>query len=68
MAFCDHCLGQRYDRARVLRTLRQMRRDLGTSRASARAADALAAAIRTIRALDIPHLDPPDLDDGTVIH
>ena len=28
MSFCEHCQGQRFDRARVLRALRKLREDL----------------------------------------
>jgi hypothetical protein len=28
MSYCDHCSGQRFDRAQVLRTLRGLRRTL----------------------------------------
>jgi hypothetical protein len=55
MGFCEHCEGQRFDRARVLRALRASRR---TVRKNSRADQALHAAIKTIRAMEIPHLDP----------
>jgi hypothetical protein len=54
MGFCEHCEGQRFDRARVLRALRASRK---TVRKHSRADDALLAAIRAIRALEIPHLE-----------
>ena len=55
MSFCEHCEGQRFDRARVLRALRQLRKDL---RADRRRADAaLDLALKTVRTLDIPHLE-----------
>lgn len=69
MAFCEHCTGQRYDRARVLRALRQLRRNhvAGSRRDPTDAI--LSAAIQAIRALDVPHLDPPpDVNESTVIH
>jgi hypothetical protein len=37
MSFCEHCQGQRFDRAQVLRALRDARRRLrqsGTSKAA----------------------------------
>ncbi|MSO30707.1 MAG: hypothetical protein EXQ48_07155 [Acidobacteria bacterium] len=67
MGFCDHCKGQRFDRAQVLRALR-------ASRWSAREADpacarVLALAIEAVRSLEIPHLeDAEELVDGEVIH
>ena len=66
MSFCEHCEGQRFDRARVLRALRQLRKQLrGSDR---RAADmALAEAMKAVRALDIPHLELLDLG-GEIIH
>ena len=65
MSFCEHCEGQRFDRARVLRTLRQLRRELrGTDRG---AAEAVGAALHAIRTMDIPHLElEEDIDE--VVH
>jgi hypothetical protein len=68
MSFCDHCSGQRFDRAQVLRALRKRLRE---SKRSGEVEQVLAFAIETIRSLEIPHLDPIDLDevvDGEVIH
>ena len=66
MSFCEHCEGQRFDRARVLRALRQLRRDMsaGDRRRSDRALDLV---LETIRTLDIPHLDIVD-DAGDTVH
>jgi len=65
MSFCEHCEGQRFDRARVLRVLRQACREARTSRKSEIRA-ALLAAVKTIRALDVPHLEfEPESD---VVH
>ncbi|CAN5685846.1 hypothetical protein BH24ACI5_BH24ACI5_20140 [soil metagenome] len=66
MSYCEHCEGQRFDRARVLRAVRQVRRQLRP--ADRRTCDAaLALAIEAIRALEIPHLEL--LDDGDeIIH
>jgi hypothetical protein len=62
MAFCEHCEGQRFDRARVLRALRQMKKDLrGADRRTAQAT--LDLALRTIRTMDIPHLEI--IEDGS---
>ena len=63
MSFCEHCQGQRFDRAQVLRVLRETQRNLRRSTASKVAAQAIAVAIDTIRRLEIPHLEP-DEDDG----
>ena len=46
MSFCEHCEGQRFDRARVLRTLRQLHKEL---RATDRCAgEAVSAAARML--------------------
>jgi len=65
MSFCEHCEGQRFDRARVLRTLRQLHKEL---RATDRCAgEAVNAALHAIRTMDIPHLElVDDVDD--VVH
>ena len=57
MSFCEHCEGQRFDRARVLRALRQVRRELRTSRRGEKCDAAIVAAMDAVRALDIPHLE-----------
>jgi hypothetical protein len=64
MSFCEHCQGQRFDRAQVLRALRETQRRLRQSSASRAAEKTLAIAIDTIRRLEIPHLEP-DEDDIT---
>jgi len=67
MDYCEHCEGQRFDRARVLRALREVRRRLGA--AERRDGDkAIALALRALRELDIPHLELVDVDDDEVIH
>jgi hypothetical protein len=65
MSYCEHCEGQRFDRARILRALRQIRRQL---RAAGRrdGAEAIELALRTVWELDIPHLDLEELDDEIV--
>jgi len=68
MAFCDHCQGQRFDRAQVLRALRATRQRLRGTKGFSEADQALAAAIEAVRALEIPHLDFDDAVDGEVIH
>jgi hypothetical protein len=66
MSFCDHCEGQRFDRARVLRALRQLRKDLRTADRR-RADEAIEMALRAVKALDIPHLEIVE-DDDEVVH
>ena len=69
MSFCDHCEGQRFDRAQVLRILRATRRRLRTQGPECTADEAVALAIETVRSLEIPHLEPMDeLLDPQVIH
>jgi hypothetical protein len=65
MSFCDHCEGQRFDRARVLRVLRQVRKDL--RRSDRHAAAALDLALQSVKALDIPHLELED-EGGMIVH
>ncbi len=66
MSFCAHCEGQRFDRARVLRALRQVRRDLRTG--TCRTPDgALDLALEAVKSLEIPHLEWDD-DTGSVVH
>ena len=69
MSFCEHCEGQRFDRSRILRVLRESRKRLQRSEKACTADQALASAIDAVRTMDIPHLDPPDdLVDGEVVH
>ena len=69
MSFCDHCQGQRFDRAQVLRALRAARKKARREKVSGAAEDIIAIAIEAVRTLDIPHLDPVDeVVDGEVIH
>jgi hypothetical protein len=68
MSFCEHCAGQRFDRARVLRALRQIRRELQATRAAEQCDNAIVAAMNAIRGLDIPHLEIDDVDDDVVVH
>lgn len=68
MSFCDHCEGQRFDRARVLRALRETRQRLRRA-GDLHGSQAVAAAIQATRSLDLPHLEPAaDLDDSDVVH
>jgi hypothetical protein len=69
MSFCDHCQGQRFDRAQVLRALRAARKRLRESPSAGEAEQIIVLAIETVRTLEIPHLDPIDeVVDGEVIH
>ena len=70
MSFCDHCEGQRFDRAQVLRALRAVRNQLRDTKTSAEAQQVIALAIETVRTLEIPHFDTFDDEvvDGEVIH
>lgn len=65
MSFCEHCEGQRFDRARVLRALRQVRQDV--RRGDCRSAeDALRRAMDAIREMDVPHLEWED--EHQIVH
>jgi hypothetical protein len=64
--FCEHCEGQRFDRAQVLRALRQIRSELRARRSGKNVDEALALALTAIRALDIPHLEVDDEHDDVV--
>ena len=69
MSFCERCEGQRFDRAQVLRVLRATRKNVRKQGRACRADDALAVAIKAVRALDIPHLEPLDLLlDEQIVH
>jgi hypothetical protein len=69
MERCEHCAGQRFDRAQVLRTLRAMKRQLPRRARSSPADAALAAAIKAVREMEIPHLDYFDeIAEGETLH
>ena len=69
MSFCDHCEGQRFDRAQVLRILRATRKRLRESGGACSGDQTLALAIEAVRALDIPHLDIADEEsEQQVVH
>jgi hypothetical protein len=69
MSFCDHCEGQRFDRAQVLRALRATRKRLRESGDARERDQTLALAIEAVRALDIPHLDTvDDMVGGNMVH
>ena len=69
MSFCDHCQGQRFDRAQVLRALRDARKRLRGA-TDPRGADRIfALVIETVRTLEIPHIEIlDDVVDGEVVH
>jgi len=58
--FCDHCAGQRFDRAQVLRALRATRQQLRQSKSRQGADRVLTSVINAVRSLEIPHLEPED--------
>jgi hypothetical protein len=66
MSYCEHCEGQRFDRARVLRALRQVQKELRAG-GRGRSDEAIALALKTVRALEIPHLEIIETGDE-VIH
>ena len=66
MSYCDHCEGQRFDRARILRVLRRVHKDLGAPGGRCDANEALHVALEAVRALDIPHLELDDEVDEVV--
>ena len=69
MSFCEHCAGLRFDRAQVLRALRDARREIRKTEAMSTADEIFELAIRTVRRLDIPHLELlEDMGDDSVIH
>ena len=73
MGFCEHCEGQRFDRAQVLRQLRQTRARLSDEVIACTADEALKMAIKSVRALEVPHLEPIDdwmeeTTDDQVVH
>ena len=73
MGFCEHCEGQRFDRAQVLRQLRQTRARLRDEGTACTADEALKMAIKSVRALEVPHLEPIDdwmeeTTDDQVVH
>jgi hypothetical protein len=70
MSFCEHCVGQRFDRAQVLRTLRALRRNLEHERQGRGACEAIDRAIQAVRRLELPHLERLDEEvaEGEVIH
>jgi hypothetical protein len=68
VSFCEHCQGQRFDRAQVLRTLRQLRGELRATQQDSRVDAALRTALEAVRELEIPHLEPEDPPESVVVH
>jgi hypothetical protein len=70
MSFCDHCQGQRFDRARVLRALREARKQLRQTETDCSEADtALGSVIEKVRKMEIPHIEWIDeASDSEVVH
>ena len=69
MSFCEHCAGQRFARAQVLRALRDARREIRKTEAMSTADEIFELAIRPVLRLDIPHLELlDDMGDDSVIH
>lgn len=66
MSFCEHCEGQRFDRARVLRALRQVRKDVQRGRCRS-AEEAVERALTAIKEMEIPHLEWED-ETGQIVH
>ncbi len=69
MSFCEHCQGQRFDRAQVLRALRAARKRLRGADSACDADQTFALVIEAVRSLEIPHLELlDDVVDGEVVH
>ena len=68
MSFCEHCEGQRFARAQILRLLRATRVQLRDQTTLKTTEDVLAIAINAVRSLEIPHLEPLDDIQDEVIH
>ncbi len=69
MSFCEHCEGQRFDRARILRVLREARQKLRRSGTTCSADQALQSALEAVRALDVPHIERLDeIGEDEVVH
>lgn len=69
MSFCDHCQGQRFDRARVLRALREARKQLRQAETDCAADVALGSVIDKVRKMEIPHIEWIDeVGDSEVVH
>ena len=67
MNFCEHCQGQRFDRAQVLRALRQLQKELRDKRRGSNGDQAVLLALKMVAGLEIPHLDLED-GGGEMVH
>lgn len=65
--FCEHCQGQRFDRARVLRALRRVREELRLKGVAGDAGEAIVLALKAVTALEIPHLEVEE-EESEVVH
>ena len=66
MSFCEHCDGQRFDRAQVLRVLRATQKNINHQKDKEISVDdALHLVIMAVRNLEIPHLE---MLNDTVVH
>jgi len=68
MSFCEHCEGQRFARAQILRLLRATRVQLRDQTTLKTTEDVLTIAVNAVRSLEIPHLEPLDDIQDEVIH
>jgi hypothetical protein len=70
MSFCEHCDGQRFDRAQVLRVLRATQKNISNQKEKEISVDAaLHLVIMAVRTLEIPHLEMlDDVMNDTVVH
>ena len=68
MNVCEHCEGQRFDRAQVLCALRQLRKALRGKHGGQNADEALGLPLKTVAGLDIPHLELREGEKGEVVH
>ena len=68
MSYCEHCEGQRFDRARVLRALRQVQKESRRGRTAGTPQRAIDLALQAVRALEIPHLEWEDEVRDTIVH
>jgi len=67
MSFCEHCQGQRFDRARILRAVRQLRREFRAAGTHRTTCDSVfERVLETLSDLEIPHLEFEDEGSHTV--
>lgn len=68
MSFCEHCEGQRFDRAQVLRVLRATQQRLRSQKSPVTAEEVMSLAISAVRALELPHLELLEDFTDDVVH